>query len=175
MILHSSVIKTKIITTIIAPHGITNLIHSLQDNKVKPLIAINSICISGSLLSNNYNNINDIIFIIASLCHFRHDFNFLTENQQVKTICSIMTILLFILNNDLFFPYMTCLHVPNHYKNNWIYIKQNKLRNLAIIIGFTLITSILGNDIIYHSDRLYQIYKGIVISHIIYEEYLLSK
>lgn len=171
MIIHSSIFKTKIITTVIAPHGITNLIHGIQANKLKPLIAINSICISGSVLSHNYNNFNDIIFLLGSVVHFRHDFKFLTKNQQIKTFCSIFMIFLFLLKNDLFFPYMTLLHVPNHYKNNWIYIKQNKIRNLAIILSFTILSTLLGNEVVFYTDKFYQIYKGIIISHIIYEEY----
>ena len=170
MIIPSSFVKTKILTTIIAPHGITNLIHGIQCKKMKPLLAINTLCVSGSVLSGNTHHINDIIFLIGSVVHFRHDFEFLQKNQKITTMCSIFIIFLFSLYNDLFFPYMTGLHVPNHYANNWEYIKQNKFRNLTIILGFTIITTLFGNNIIYHPDILYQIYKGIVISHVIYEE-----
>ena len=168
----SFVLKTKIITTLVAPHGITDIIHSFQKDTVKPLIGINSACILTSVLSSNENinfPINDIFFIIGSIIHFRHDFSFIKQSN-IDILSSIFMIYLFTINNDLFFPYMILLHLPNHYKNNWKYIKKNKLVNLSIIFGFSLITSIFGNNIMNHPLILYEIYKGIVISHIIYGE-----
>uniref|UniRef100_A0AB39JDL4 Uncharacterized protein n=1 Tax=Florenciella sp. virus SA2 TaxID=3240092 RepID=A0AB39JDL4_9VIRU len=173
MIIPSSfAMKTKIVTTLVAPHGITDLIHSMQNETIKPLISINSACILGSVLTSNQNihfPINDIFFIISSIVHFRHDFSF-AKQYNMDILCSIFTIYLFVMNHSLFFPYMILLHLPNHYKNNWKYIKKNKPVNFFIIFGFTLITSIFGNNILNHPLILYDIYKGIVISHIIYGE-----
>ena len=123
MILPHLFIKSKIISTIVAPHGITDLIHSIQTNNTKTLLSINSCCISTSLISSIQPNIDfgfNIFFLIGSVFHFRHDYP-KTTSQILEFFLSFMTILSFIKCPNLFYFYMSLLHVPKHYLSNWIY------------------------------------------------------
>ena len=65
---------------------------------------------------------------------------------------------------------MVLLHVPNHYYFNRDIIKSNLNLNLSFILMFTLFLTWIGHYQILFSSLFYSFYKGIVISHIIYQE-----
>ena len=169
-------IKRKLLTTVIAPHGITDILHATQNNSTKQLLSINSLCVVSSFgLSQNDVTILglNVFFLASSLVHFRHDFPiiFRDGNQELqKYICSLALILSFIENYNLFFWYMTFIHVPNHYYLNREVIKQKLGMNLSFILAFTLLFSFLGEQYIVFDSMLFPLYKGLVVAHIIYQE-----
>lgn len=163
-------IRKRIITNIIAPHGITDIMHSVNNNTTKQLLFINSATCSSSIFFNSdfyYNNGINIIFLLTSIIHFRHEMPFIS-NVPRYIISSILLLSIYY-NHDIFFLYMACLHVPNHYKMSYKYIKKNLLINIFLIGLFTYGIIILDDNIIYNS-LIINIFKNVVISHIIYQE-----
>lgn len=169
-------IKHKIITTVVAPHGITDFIHATQYNTTQELLSINTVCLLTSI-GMSQNDITmmglNTFFIISSAVHFRHDLplTLKNKNQEIqKYIFSLITILSFIANHDLFFWYMCFLHVPKHYYTNRNVISKDMLINSFLILSFTLFLSFVGTKEVVFYPFLYPIYKSVVISHIIYQE-----
>jgi hypothetical protein len=74
MLLKSILLKHSV-PVIIAPHGCTDLVHAIQHNNLISLYKIQSMSFVGSwmLTKMNKNQLLDIIFIIASIVHFKHD------------------------------------------------------------------------------------------------------
>lgn len=169
-------IKSKILTTVIAPHGITDLIHASQYNTTQQLLSINTFCLLSSvgLSQNEVTTLGlDCCFVIASAIHFRHDLNVLIKDncqEKYKYIFSVVVLLSFIENHDLFFWYMTLFHVPNHYYMNMDIISKHSVLNLTFILSFTLFLSFLGNQDVIFIPLFYPIYKGVVMSHVVYQE-----
>ena len=169
-------IKKKILTNIIAPHGITDLIHASQNDNIPELLSINSGCILVSYGLSQYalsDVILNILFFGCSVIHFSHDFSPIILNhyakQQQFLFCFTM-LFSFVIQPDLFYIYMIFVHVPNHYYYNRNVICENLVRNFIFIFIFSLFFSLIGeNDIIFH-PILYPIYKGIITSHVIYQE-----
>tara|TARA_A100001011_G_C14321211_1_gene850751 strand:- start:11089 stop:11526 length:438 start_codon:yes stop_codon:yes gene_type:complete len=142
---------------------------------------MNSLCVLTSigLSRNDITRASfDIFFIGCSLIHFRHDFPVIFkdvhENCQQFFLCFV-TMVTFIIQQDLFYYYMTLLHVPKHYYFNRRVISKNYVINLSFIVGFTLFLTLIGaNDVVF-SPIFYPFYKGIVVSHIIYQELYVHK
>ena len=61
----------KTLSTVIAPHGITDLIHAQQNKLVLQLCSINIASIIGSTIVNS--SILDKLFFLFSAWHFRND------------------------------------------------------------------------------------------------------
>ena len=169
-------IKHKILTGIIAPHGITDLIHATQTNNTRALLSMNTFCIltSFGLSQHELTTIGlNAFFIGASVVHFRRDVPVLLKSNFIEAqmfLFSFVTILTFLMNHNLFFYYMCFLHVPNHYYLNRTIISKKKMVNLSFILSFTLFLSFIGcYQFVYH-PLFYPLYKGIVISHVIYQE-----
>ena len=177
MILPQDFVKGKIISTIVAPHGITDLIHSVQSNKTTPLLYINSACVTTSVVSSLQPNIElgyNIFFLLGSVIHFRHDYP-KTDNQVLETALSLATIVLFSQYHDLFYFYMTLLHIPKHYLSNWKHIKKNKEVNICLIVFFTTLCFSTIVDVFSQPLVLYRIYRGIILAHVIYQELYIHK
>lgn len=174
-------IKQKILTSVIAPHGITDLLHAVQSNNTQELFTMNAVCAltSFGLSQNDLTNTGlNIFFIGCSVVHFRHDFPpFLKDNHeelQKCLVCLFMTTT-FIANHDLFFYYMCLLHVPNHYYFNRHVIAKNYRFNLSFILLFILFLSFIGTKEFAFYPSLYPLYKGVIISHTIYQEIYVHK
>lgn len=171
-------IKKKIISAIVAPHGITDLIHCVQNNKAPELFFINTACVTSSIVSSShlYTDIGyNVCFAFGSVMHFRHDFKWFQTYKHrriLQYLLSSITILSFIFNIDLFYIYMVVLHVPNHYKNTWEDIIEHPVRNMSFIIMFISYCSytITFPDTIQYPFILYDFYRGVIISHVIYQE-----
>ena len=165
-------IHKHIITTIIAPHGITDLIHSVQHNTTNQLLSFNSASILTSCLLSHHNSayLNDL-FIFSSIIHFRHDMPNLSIIPNYIFSCLLLKSAIDFNHNILFF-YMLLSHIPNHYKTNLIYIKQKTFLNVSFIFIFTILLTYIGltNPYLYDSKIIFDISKGIVISHVIYNE-----
>ena len=67
---------------------------------------------------------------------------------------------------------MVFIHVPHHYKLNWNYIKKDKKLSLLLILFSTLIIELFGQniDIFNINESFMSVIKGIIMSHVIYEE-----
>ena len=163
-------IKKAIVKNIIAPHGITDIMHSFQHNTTSNLLFINGVsCYSSLLLNNNidYNNFINIFFLFTSIIHFRHDMPVIKYIPRYIISTSLLISIYF--NHDIFYIYMTLLHVPKHYITNFSYIKSNLKLNIFILLFTTYSINVLDNIILLY-PVLINIFKNIVISHIIYQE-----
>lgn len=173
-------VKNKIITTIIAPHGITDLIHGTQTNSMKELLSINSICLFLSVASSTNKDaeiIFDALFFTGSIIHFHHDYKSISfGDERIQYFLCLSSFLAFLVNIDLFYIYMVFCHVPNHYRMNWQHINQNKQINILFILSFVFASDILIGDIFVKSHMTYDCFKGLVMAHIIYQElYVLNE
>lgn len=172
-----------IINTVIAPHGITDIGHSLITNNSKNLLKIYGINFTFTNLIININHLNDLMIynlFLFSIIHFRHDFKNININNLIIPNYVLSFITLFILNNmnsDFLIYYMALIHVPNHLNLNNFHIK--KLLNLNVFLYiFTSIfclysydnfNEFLNNEIVVNNII------SIIISHIIYQElYILN-
>jgi len=174
MIIHSKILLFKYaINGIIAPHGITDIIHARQYNKIPQLININCITTGYCLLLNKLNLkfISNISFILLSIIHFRRDFPKIRFIP--KYIFSLLSLLYIISNPDKLIYYMILVHVPNHYKLNWNYIKINLKPNLSFLCLTSLLFIFIGhNFLIFTKNKIvFDLIKSIIISHIIYGEF----
>ena len=166
-----------IINSIIVPHGVTDISHSLETNNFKKLLTINTISyFCTSILSkSDFEIITDLIFFYFSIIHFKNDFSLL---KKKKYLSSIFILLLFCINNisssislDIFFAYMSVIHVPFHYKKNWFHIKKKKILNIFFILCTAFISNTLYKELLLtYNPRTINILKSIIISHIIYNE-----
>lgn len=158
---------------IIAPHGMTDLIHAQENKVVDRLNVIYLLSIIGGVSSTllNHRELLDIIFIVSSVIHFRNDFPF--KNKYLQMISSSVFISqLGHINLTWFFAYMSFVHVPNHYMRFGDLIDKHRVKSFAYIFGLgLLVNSLFENnpDII---DNIYvnNISKSIIIAHIIYGE-----
>ena len=83
--------------------------------------------------------------------------------------------LTFTVNQNAFFFYMCLLHVPNHYYNNRHVINKGRSVNFALILGFTFILTLIGEQSFAFEPFFHPLYKGVVISHVIYQELYFHK
>ena len=165
-------IYKNILTTVIAPHGITDMIHAVQYNITSELLALNGAVLGASvIMADNAPMLLDGAFMAASVVHFRHDMP--TIKYVPKSALSTLLIGSSVLYDpNIFFLYMVATHVPNHYRTNWRYIRENTGKNVALIILFTLILYSCCElfPALYESKLAFDCSKGLVISHIIYDE-----
>ena len=166
------VIYKNVISGIIAPHGMTDLFHAHQNNKINELLSINIACSSCSIILNKIHDpfILDSFFLLSSIIHFRHDMPniFPSSNYSISLIMIMVSIFL---NHDIFFIYMILCHVPHHYYMNKDIIKKNMVLNLATLIVTTIFFLCISHKFnIFESSFIFDLSKGIIISHILYEE-----
>jgi uncharacterized membrane protein YhhN len=67
---------------------------------------------------------------------------------------------------------MVIVHVPNHYRLNWQYIKKGKSFNIPFLIFITALFSYAGDIILnnYLTSYVVDMAKGFVVAHILYNE-----
>lgn len=164
---------------VVAPHGITDLIHAYHYNNMDNLMKIYGGSLFFMYLSDivhsKFHNVNllDSAFYTSSICHFKHDFpNKNVNNFHINPyiMSSLFVTSTIFMSMDIFTIYMVLIHVPRHYIKCWKFIKDYK-RILAVLI---LLISIPGYKIIdelYNLDhRIIEIVEAIIIGHIIYNE-----
>lgn len=175
-----------IVKNIIAPHGITDISHALMTNRNKELFLINlfnvgfvETIVTPLNLSNQY----DILFFIATIIHFKNDFSNIKIKNLIlpRYVSSALFIIacLFInkiipynLGYDMLLGYMTIIHVPNHYRENWFHIKKDLILNFLIIMFTIAFFNGISDSFPDLMDSLYTINAGkaIIISHVFYQE-----
>ena len=159
---------------IIAPHGITDMIHAQQNNLSHYLIPINFLSTSFFFILSKFNlsHIGFQIFLIASVFHFQRDF-FILKNTLLQFIFSSIVVYCNYISPSIVFFYLLFCHVPNHYIQSWNFLKLNPYKSFFIISIFTFlsinITHFCLNDNS-HNSFIENIIKGIIIGHIIYQE-----
>ena len=178
MLFPNVVVYQNIISGIIAPHGITDLFHAKQNHHMKQLLSINVACASSSMFLSTIHDpyfILDSSFFISSLIHFRHDMpKVFPGSNYVTSFLLLMTSIC--CNHDLFFVYMLLCHVPHHYYMNKDVIKENIKFNIPLLALTTFISLYCSHVFnIFDSTFMYDVSKGIVISHILYEELYIHK
>ena len=172
-------IKPLVINNIVAPHGITDISHSLETKNFKKLISINlfSYLFTDITAKINLDIISDSLFLFLSVVHFKNDFPFIERKRTI--ISSVFVSSLFIINNFLksqfeiyfFLMYMSFIHVPLHYKENWWHIKKKPILNSILIFIVAIFSNIIYENYILTKNRIISKFvKSIVISHIIYSE-----
>jgi hypothetical protein len=183
-------IAQKAILGVISPHGSTDIIHASQNGLVPKLFQIQAVnvFITQSLQQLDQGRILDVAFFFLSALHFRHDFRFVKSVPKAALILLMFNIPEFAITwflcgvpefkmKDVFLFYMTIIHVPNHYRMSWQFIKKQK-RLTALLVGFvTFIFLQLGKylDMNNISVELVNLAKAFVISHIIYNERYVHK
>lgn len=169
-----SPIHKNLLTTVIAPHGITDMIHAAQYNTTTELLAYQGVSLATSLvLSKHIPIVLDDAFIIASITHFRHDMGNPEIFRVPKYVMSAALLFASIhFDPNILYSYMVLIHVPNHYKTNWKYIKSSPQKNIGGIILFSLLLFGLGEfyPSLFESKEIFAMSKGIVISHVLYNE-----
>lgn len=163
--------------TIIGPHGMTDLIHAKENKNLEQLYRVNLITIASSygLHVIHCDNILNILFMIASIVHFRNDMPYFNKDNSSLNkaifqlfLSSILILTTYGENSILFFLYMLVIHVPNHYKMSWSFIKNNLRETITLLsIASLIFTGLKYNPATMLDDWLS---KGIIISHIVYEE-----
>lgn len=175
-----------ILKNIIAPHGVTDMSHAIMTNNNKKLFLINLFNVG--VVETVVHPLNlfieyDIIFFIATIIHFQNDFSNIKFNDIVfpKYISStIFVISCLVLNNiipfnlgyDILLSYMTLIHVPNHYRENWFHIKKDIALNFLLL----LFTCAFFNSVydlypdLLNNNHIINVGKSIIISHIFYQE-----
>jgi|TARA_Y100000816_G_C26069160_1_gene562187 hypothetical protein len=172
--LHLKPIILKHLTlSVIAPHGITDIVHGKQEDKINNLLITYSGTVGTSYLlsSLDLDSVINFTFFILSIVHFRRDMPEI--NGIPKYVWSFLFLQFCIMNSpNLFFLYMVFMHVPHHYKLNWNYIKKDKKLSLSLILFSTLIIEMFGQniDIFNINESFMSVIKGIIMSHVIYEE-----
>ena len=176
-------LKNFLIKNVIAPHGMTDLTHSLiYDNYDKLLkIQLATFTIS-ELLTNTFhqNNILDFIFFATTVIHFRKDFNKI--NLDIPNVLKSFIFIITCLYIDKIYPYeigidilllfMSFIHVPNHYKNNYKYIKKDPIFNFLLLLAFISFINSVDNlhPELLVNEQVFTIAKSIIISHVVYSE-----
>tara|TARA_Y100001937_G_C7030398_1_gene289824 strand:+ start:111 stop:635 length:525 start_codon:yes stop_codon:yes gene_type:complete len=166
------VVQQHIITAIIAPHGITDIIHATKHNTTRELVSLNCLSCASALALSNYNSLLlDGIFTVTSIAHFRHD---MPTIQRIPTyVWSSMLLLASILfETNILYGYMVMLHVPNHYKINWKFMKGEPYKNIGLVVLFSLLMIFCGEKYpsMFITPSLFDMSKGVIISHVLYNE-----
>lgn len=167
-------IQKHLLTAVIAPHGITDIIHSAQHNTTSELVGLHGLtCASSWFLSHHNTMILDEVFIVTSIVHFRHDMPDFRELYLPKFVLSGLLLMLSIHHDpNILFRYMVLMHVPNHYIMNWKFIRKNPHQNIGLVVVFSLLLVFLGESFpwMFESKLLFDMSKGIIISHVLYNE-----
>ena len=164
------VTKTLIINNIIAPHGITDFIHAINKKDYLPLLLTYgaSMSVSQKLTPIILNSIYQLPLCIASLIHFHRDFELFFPNKYLSFMANITNLYCLIQIPDPYlYVYMCLLHVPNHYRMAWVYVKHHKWLTILSILSSSFIISKMMMRV---NHLWYPSIIGIIIGHIIYGE-----
>ena len=166
------VILKHLTTTLIGPHGITDIIHANNTNIMPELSKTYGSIVGSSIIISqmNLSILLDALFLISSIIHFRRD---MPEIGKIPRYVWSSSLLLTTQSYPEFFIlYMLIIHVPHHYKMNWKYMKQTPNFSILLLIITSCLMGFIGNsiDANVNIELVMTITKGIIISHIVYEE-----
>lgn len=189
MLIPSQIVKAAVLG-IISPHGATDLVHAMQENRVKNLFQIQAANIFGNQLLYKLDQqaLSNIIFFALSAAHFRHDLAAIRKVPKLLLLYILLNVpeIVFSLYlfgipelnlKDLFLLYMTFIHVPNHYRTSWSFIKNQKKFSAALVLTFTAAFLFFGKfiDLSNMNVNVFNLGRSFVTSHIIYNEFYVHK
>jgi len=161
-------------TAVIAPHGMTDLIHAENNDKVLQLFRINIVAVAASMLLHmiNLDEMTTTAFLTSSAIHFRHDFP--VKNEFLKLFASSALVMnAENIGIELFICYMCFIHVPNHYKIYKPMIMNNLKKSIFYISLCAIISTyaMYSNVELIYDKNVFTISEALIISHIFYEEF----
>jgi len=165
-----------VLTQVIAPHGITDIVHAQTNNKMNQLLT----CYSGNLAATTLLHQCKLdvflwpMFIIGSYVHFKHDIDLYVKNRYYGHLVNGLFLGMMIQYPLLFYSYMTAIHVPNHYKNAWPYIQEHKWTTLMLLVC-TGGASYVGYGVCRNVFMQYDLIIGIILGHVTYQEVSVHK
>ena len=158
---------------IIAPHGLTDIIHAIEyKNMHKLLLSYGS---SGLTAYTFFRTpkILDICFLFFSILHFRTDMpQWGIRNRfsayTIQTIQSSFLVFLFLLGKsyNVFLFFMCFLHVPKHYKDSFVYVRKHPKLFLLLFSIFQL----FNVSIIPITRNWVTAIETVIVGHILYHE-----
>ena len=158
---------------IIAPHGMTDIIHAIEYKNVPNLVWTYSTCGFTTYTLHHFPQIIDVCFLFFSILHFRTDMpQWGVENKWnayiIQTIQSSCLVFWFLLGKSykLFLYFMCFLHVPKHYKDSYTYLKKYPFLTIAL---FSIFELMFPNDL-YITRNLLTMFESIITGHILYHE-----
>ena len=149
---------------IIAPHGITDLVHAHVSKQYPTLAAFygGSAATGWLLHSTHHDPYLYGIFGLTSLVHFRNDFRFFPNWIATSAILAKSHPL------EALFLYMVLVHVPNHYRTAWPYIQKHRLPTLALILGMGIWSDFFLLRTLWNDPHWIF---SVIIGHVLYQEY----
>ena len=165
-------VQKLLLTNVIAPHGITDIIHAYSHRGFSQL----AICYGTSMLTTSilghhkYYRLLYALLCISSFFHFRHDFYFPTiQSNWCTNICTIGTLYSMIREPmPLFYTYMCILHVPHHFEMAWSYISPYKIVTIALFATVSICTRFMLKTS--RPQSFIPLWIGIILGHIWYGE-----
>lgn len=160
---------------IIAPHGITDIGHSILTKNTNSLFKIygSNFLVTNIISKHKYSyQIMNVLLFVSTVIHFRHDIPKITFNNIfIPRYIFIILLLGFTINypNYLIY-YMVLFHVPNHFKLNNFHIKKMKFFNILLYFLFGLLSFTLSNRINFDNILLKNYIISIIFSHVLYQE-----
>ena len=167
-------IRHLVLTKLIAPHGITDLVHAHLNREYPRLVA----CYAGSLGSGlclhaaGQDAVLYSAFALLSAVHFAHDFGpwwrlcAEPEREQLVQGCIVAACTAPV---DSFLWYMAFLHVPTHYATSWRYLKRAKW---ATVLSIAATAAWCDQNLISFLVRYPFCAASIIIGHILYQEHV---
>jgi len=161
---------------VVAPHGMTDLIHARKYRVVEELYRINMGAVMGAFACHHFHHDSIItgLFLVSSAIHFRNDMpGFGTVGSQRTaiqlTLSSALIATSTIISWDAFMYYMIFIHVPNHYRINYMHIKDTKCLTALMVSGLAGVLVALSYSPI-QDPYMDWATKALIIAHVIYEE-----
>tara|TARA_B100000123_G_scaffold245029_1_gene200682 strand:- start:217 stop:753 length:537 start_codon:yes stop_codon:yes gene_type:complete len=171
-----SILLKTISSGVIAPHGITDLVHAIQNNKINEINKIYVATTGSVVLLDIFDQhfLIEFLFFVFSIIHFQHDVP-LNNKTMRYFITSSMLLTCILYDPNLLYFYLTFIHVPQHYKTNWNMLHKTKELSIFIISTTTFASLLFINELSFENTFSIDLIKGIIISHIIYQEkYILT-
>ena len=184
---------------LIAPHGCTDLIHAIQNKNLVTFYKLQGLITASSYLINSFCKpfVFDSIFVGMSILHFQRDINY-SIGVRSTIYTGFFLFLSICVDVRFLYYYMISIHVPNHYINNWFYIKKTPKLSFAILGANILLCSLFfynmlnynSNLIPYTSDNslipiniatfpankyIALMIKSIILTHISYQELFIHR
>lgn len=159
----------------VAPHGITDLIHAFHYRNMNNLMKIYTstflVSESANIIQHHYPkcHVLDMLFLFASAVHFQHDMPS-SKNIHPLVLSSLFISFTPVMGIDIFTLYMICIHVPRHYAKTWKFIKYYKIQMLVLIALLSIPGITLSEHIFELQTNIQVLMEWIILAHVYYNE-----
>ena len=169
-------IRHLVLTQLIAPHGITDLVHAQLNREYPRLVAsyAGSLGAGVCLHALGQDPVLYGAFAAMSAVHFAHDFGpwwsacTELEREQLVQACIVTACSAPV---DAFLWYMACLHVPTHYATSWHYLKRAKW---GTVLSVAATAAWCDQNLVSFLTQYPYCAASIIIGHILYQEHVHS-